>query len=174
MERADELRKKSNEASVKHQLMEVIDEREFDKWVQDKKDSMAQNANTQTPKSLTDKNIKINDSELVEIYKFAGNRREWSIAELIKEFNIPRSTVENIINECNQNDNITYEYNLDLIYTEDARIDFMIENNIDAVVIDAMYSTSDGIFKDDIIYEMVVEKISSDEIVTTDDLVILD
>ena len=46
----------------------------------------------------------------------------------------------------------------------------MIEQNIASVIIDSMYMTSDGIFRDDLIYEKTVEAINSEKNISIDDI----
>ena len=89
------------------------------------------------------------------------NLTQWSIAEFIGYFDVPREYIE----LCLQNDNIipdaTIIFNIDMLYSNDQRINRMMEQNIDSLVIDSMYTTSDGIFRDNLIYEKTIEAINS-------------
>ena len=111
--------------------------------------------------------------EFIDVYlgDFTGNSNsQWSIAELVRNFDIPKEKFINLYTWSRKYDEYKkFQYNIDLLYN-DQRLDYMIEQGVDAAVIDSMYSTSDGIFRDDLIYEMTIKAIQQGEEITINDI----
>ncbi|MBQ2768028.1 MAG: hypothetical protein IJF49_08145 [Clostridia bacterium] len=111
-EREAEFYKKNNELKIKMALSQLIKTKdsesaaEYYEWTKEK----YKNSN----------------------YKYVTNPtntewRIWSIAEFIYKFNISREEMEKIINVYNSNEkNITYDYDLDLIYNSRERVENLI------------------------------------------------
>jgi hypothetical protein len=95
---------------------------------------------------------------------YAGNGiRLFSIVEFIRKYDVPKDEFIELLHshlyKWDQYPEI--EYNVDLIYSNDPRLEFMLNQNVDPAVIDRMYQTNDGIFRDDLIYGLAVEAINN-------------
>jgi len=78
------------------------------------------------------------------------NLTQWSVVEFIEYFDVPREYVEAYLKGDNMINGADITFNVDMMYSNDQRIDWMIKQGVDAVVIDDMYSSRDGIFRDDL------------------------
>ena len=95
---------------------------------------------------------------------YAGDGiRQFNIVSFVKDNNVSKEEFIRLITLglYAYDEYKNFQYNTDLIYSNDPRLDYMIEQGIDAAVIDSMYLTNDGIFRDDLIYEKTVEAINS-------------
>ena len=105
--------------------------------------------------------------------RYVGNGIiEFNIIEFVRDNNVPKDEFVKLTISALQgyDEYINVQYNVDLIYSSDPRLDYMIEQHIDSAIIDSMYMTSDGIFRDDLIYEKTVEAINSGKDISIDDI----
>ena len=108
-----------------------------------------------------------------EMDKYRGNGiRLFSMYEFVKKHDFPRDEFEKIVAETVAKYTLHYniQYDIDMIYSTDERIDFMIKNGVDAEIIDNSYQTCNGFFRTDLIYQKVYESINAGGKITIEEI----
>lgn len=152
--------KRQNMYLLKTKLLWEVGYDKFDGWVEQKTIARQEILSA-------DKSIKAINNDIT---KFTGDVRQWNIAEFVREFAITREDFENILNSLISENLWLYDINIDLLFNNDYRLDYLIENAVDAAIIDNMYSSNDGIFRDELIYQQIIEAINSGKDISIEEI----
>ena len=101
------------------------------------------------------------------------NIRLFNIVEFVRRYDVPKDDfIELVYARLHHwGDFPEIQYNIDFIFSDDPRLDFMIAQGVDPAVIDRMYKTNDGIFRYALIYELTVAAINEGREITIAEVV---
>ncbi len=125
MNRIDEILSKKYISFIKSRIISYLNDNyanEFEEWITQKnKDDNWKYSELQYTDRLI-YSIKDNNGNPINLYSniFTGNIRQWSIAETVNYFNIPRSMIEEFINIAYNSITSACSFDIDKLYSENS------------------------------------------------------